>query len=161
MEKELADWCVGFVLHPKTRHVLLARKHSGVYIGSLAPYGGKLEQGEAPTEACARELYEECGLIVLGMRHVATMRWYDVHNKLLRTGTCYTVTRWRGVPKSTPSMRSPRWVPVGKLPLHFMTPWDRRWVRRAVHDRSHFYEVDCRPHSRVWRKRPRPYGWYE
>lgn len=151
------DWCVGFVIQPRTGHILLARKHSGVYIGSLAPYGGKLEEGETAEEAIRRELTEECGLVACAMRPVAVMCWYDTRRTVVRTGTCFAVTRWRGTPKSTPTMRKPRWCSRIELPARFMTPWDRRWVRRAVADRSHIYAVDCFPQHRVWRMLPRPY----
>lgn len=62
--------------------------------------GGKIDPGETPEEACAREVWEETGVKVIRMRQV-----YEdlcrVENGESRPARTYLIEEWEGQPQAT------------------------------------------------------------
>lgn len=60
----MQKYVVGFVFDTTMEHVLLIHKNRPEWQnGLINGLGGKIEKGESPTEAVAREIKEESGLI--------------------------------------------------------------------------------------------------
>jgi 8-oxo-dGTP diphosphatase len=58
---------IGVLVRPSDGHVLVAQRPAQAHQGGLWEFpGGKVESGEAASEALARELREELGIQVLG-----------------------------------------------------------------------------------------------
>ena len=78
--------------------VLLAQRPIGKHLAGFWEFpGGKLEPGETPLEALARELQEELGIGVLGAEPLIQVPWrYDERELLL---DAWRVSSWRGEPR--------------------------------------------------------------
>ncbi len=78
--------------------MLLARRRTGTHQGGLWEFpGGKVEPGESPRQALARELKEELGVDVLDARPLIRIAHaYEDRKVLLDT---WRVDRWRGEPR--------------------------------------------------------------
>ena len=67
MEEQMTKilWVVAGALVDKAGRVLLAQRPAGKNLAGFWEFpGGKIEQGETPREALARELFEELGIAV-------------------------------------------------------------------------------------------------
>ena len=106
--------------------VLLARRTDGRDLAGLWEFpGGKLEPGESPEHALARELHEELGIDVqVGAPLIAVAQRYP--HKRLRLDV-RRVTQWRGTPRGHEG-QALAWVPPDKLPAYAMPPADRSVV---------------------------------
>lgn len=63
----MREWVVGFLIDPEREHVMLIRKNRPPWMaGMLNGIGGKVEPGEHPDVAMAREFREETGLTIIG-----------------------------------------------------------------------------------------------
>ncbi len=110
---------VGLVMDDAGR-VLMQRRPEDVMLGGLWEFpGGKVEPGETPAEACARELHEELGITVAVGREVAVVGHTYSHLRVrlhafrcrITAGEPKTVTgepmRWLG-PDELDSVAVPR-----------------------------------------------------
>jgi 8-oxo-dGTP diphosphatase len=61
--------CAGGLVFDDTGRLLLIRRGTPPAEGSWSVPGGRLEPGETPEQACAREVAEETGLSVRVLRH--------------------------------------------------------------------------------------------
>jgi 8-oxo-dGTP diphosphatase len=109
---------------------LLGLKKRGFGEGKFGGFGGKIEPGESPALAAARELYEESGVQVaaadlvyaahLTFEFPARQAWDIIVH-------AFVARRWRGEAAESEEMR-PAWFPVESIPYHRM--WDdaRFWL---------------------------------
>lgn len=75
-----ALYVVGFMLDAEREHVVLIEKARPAWqAGKLNGVGGKIEKGETPHEAMAREFEEETGLATgrSDWRRICTISWPD------------------------------------------------------------------------------------
>jgi 8-oxo-dGTP diphosphatase len=75
--------CAGAVVIDEQRRILLVRRGREPALGSWSLPGGRIEAGESPAEAAAREVTEETGLVVeVGalLQTVDLLSGYRVHD---------------------------------------------------------------------------------
>jgi 8-oxo-dGTP diphosphatase len=114
--------------------ILLGEKKTGFGVGKIVGPGGKIEAGETPAEATAREVKEETGIGVeaADLREVAilTFRFPARPSWDLRMWV-YLGDRFTGEPTASDEIDC-RWFPVAELPLERM--WDdaRLWLPRVL-----------------------------
>jgi 8-oxo-dGTP diphosphatase len=103
--------------------ILLARRTEGREMAGLWEFpGGKVEPGETPEAALARELHEELGIdIDVGPALIAVPQ--ALPGKRLRLDVRH-VAAWRGTPKGREG-QALAWVAPGKLVRYAMPPADR------------------------------------
>lgn len=91
--------------------------------------GGKVEPGEAPTAALARELTEEIGVVVeVGRIWDVLFHPYDAFDLVMLVYACRIVD---GEPRAV-EVADLAWVPCGELPRWDILPADRPLVDRLV-----------------------------
>ena len=104
--------------------LLLGRKKRGFAAGKYGGFGGKVHDGETIAAAAARELAEECGLLVSphDLRKVAALTFIFPHHpawdQVVHT---FLVERWQGEPAESEEM-APAWYAVAEIPYAAM--WD-------------------------------------
>lgn len=111
------------------RRVFVQQRFAGAQHGGLWEFpGGKVERGETPEAALARELHEELGITVSAdaMRPLsfATVSADGRHLVLL----LYFVQSWSGEPRAITAATA-RWLEVESLGDLPMPPADRPLVR--------------------------------
>jgi 8-oxo-dGTP diphosphatase len=123
---------VGAVIVDRGR-VLCARRGPGPQEGLWEFPGGKIESGETPEQALAREIREELGCaITVGGRVDETTHPYD---HVTVTLTTYWATLVHGTPSPVPHEHSElRWVEPGHLHALTWAPADVPAVARITHD---------------------------
>jgi 8-oxo-dGTP diphosphatase len=107
------------------RRVLVQRRPAGKSMAGLWEFpGGKVESGESPEAALARELHEELGIGVakaeLRPLSFASQTLEDRHLLLL----LYVARRWQGEPEALHA-ESLAWMPSAELRSLDMPPADR------------------------------------
>ncbi|MCS6844100.1 MAG: NUDIX domain-containing protein [Caldilineales bacterium] len=112
------------------RQVLLGRKQYGFGNGKYGGFGGKVEPGEAPEDAAARELAEEAGLVAspADLELVARLTFLFPYRPAWDHRVfAFWVHRWQGEPRPSAEM-VPCWFDVSELPYDAM--WDdaRFWL---------------------------------
>jgi 8-oxo-dGTP diphosphatase len=104
--------------------ILLGRKKRGFAAGKVGGFGGKIHEGETIEEAAARELTEECGLLVSlrDLRKAAELTFVFPHqpawDQIVHT---FLVECWQGEPAESEEM-APAWFSVAEIPYDAM--WD-------------------------------------
>lgn len=102
---------VGALLQDDLGRLLLAQRPCDKLMPFLWEFpGGKLEEGESPEEALARELYEEIGIIIspscLKPFTFVSMAYSDFHIILLT----YLCLEWTGIPCAREGQEGIEWV---------------------------------------------------
>ncbi len=110
--------------------VLLGRKKTGLGLGKLVGLGGKLESGEAPADAAAREAHEEAGLVVdpSDLRAAGVIDYlFPAKPAWSQRSHVFVGTAWHGDPMETDEL-APAWYGRDLIPFESM--WDdaRRWL---------------------------------
>lgn len=118
----------------KTDSVLLGLKKRGFGRGKWNGFGGKIEPGETPREAAAREISEECGLSVrpedlVPAGHVTF--FFSAEPSFDHDVEVFVATAWHGEPRETEEMK-PVWFPVHGLPLREMWRDDAHWLPHVL-----------------------------
>jgi 8-oxo-dGTP diphosphatase len=114
--------------------VLITQRPEHKQLGGLWEFpGGKVELGEAPEHALARELKEELDLTVepdaLDPFAFASHAYPDFHLLM----PLYVATQWRGELKLDPNAaQAAKWVATQDLRTHPMPPADVVLVNRLI-----------------------------
>jgi 8-oxo-dGTP diphosphatase len=103
--------------------VLLAQRPPGKHLAGLWEFpGGKLEPGEAPLAALARELHEELGITLQRAEPLTRVpRHYPDRELLLDT---WRVDQWEGTPQSREG-QALQWLPPAAIDPAILTLADR------------------------------------
>ncbi|MEO8810494.1 MAG: (deoxy)nucleoside triphosphate pyrophosphohydrolase [Rhodanobacter sp.] len=114
---------VAGVLMDADGRVLLAQRRAGKHLAGFWEFpGGKLEPGEAPRDALARELREELGIDVLDAAPLVRVPSRQHDRDLLLD--VWRVSSWRGVP--LPLEGQPlKWLVPAKIDPMTLAPADR------------------------------------
>ncbi len=114
---------VAGVLRDTRGRILLARRTAGRDLAGAWEFpGGKVEQGESPHEALARELFEELGIRIGDVEPLISVpQRYSNKNILLDV---YTVLSFTGKPKGL-EKQALAWSPLAKLTSYPMPPADK------------------------------------
>jgi ADP-ribose pyrophosphatase YjhB (NUDIX family) len=107
--------------------VLLGYKKTKIGKGYWNGFGGRVEEGESPASAAAREFEEESGLVAeraeeYGHVDVLFRDTEDVFELRI-----FRVTAARGEPRESREMR-PQWFSVRDVPYEQMWASDRLWL---------------------------------
>jgi 8-oxo-dGTP diphosphatase len=103
--------------------VLLAERPAGKHLAGFWEFpGGKLEAGELPIDALARELREELGIELQTAQPLIRVPWtYDDRRLVL---DAWRVDRWLGTPQSLEG-QALKWCCPAAIDPESMTPADR------------------------------------
>ena len=112
----------GLLLDGRGR-VLLAQRPAGKHLAGFWEFpGGKLEAGETPLAALARELCEELGIELRQAEPLIRVPWqYDERELLL---DAWRVLSWRGEPRSLEAQPL-QWVLPASIDPMILAPADR------------------------------------
>ncbi|MDI3263303.1 MAG: Nudix family hydrolase [Fulvimonas sp.] len=103
--------------------VLLAQRPPGKALAGAWEFpGGKLEPGETPLAALARELDEELGIVPLDAEPLIRVPWLAGHRPLRLDA--WQVRRWRGEPVAREG-QALRWQPPAAVDPAELAPADR------------------------------------
>ncbi len=116
----------GVLIDAESR-VLLTERPAGKHLAGLWEFpGGKLETGETPAAALARELGEELGIAVLADAPLFELAW--TYDELRLQFYVRRVTRWEGEPLPLENQRL-RWVSPARIDLAELAPADCRMLQ--------------------------------
>jgi len=123
---------VAAVIHDTDRRVLLTKRPPGSHMGGLWEFpGGKVDDGEAPHDALARELHEELGLEVRVEEPITCAVHEEPGLRILLL--FYAVKIVDGEPRGREG-QAVEWVPVTELPSLPTPPADAEIVRRLAEE---------------------------
>jgi 8-oxo-dGTP diphosphatase len=125
--------------------LLLAYKKTGeIGIGKVSAPGGKVEPGETPRHACAREVYEEfrisipnnsTDLLEVAMLDVFTATGDGPYEHFMRVAV-YQGDAYSGEPSETKDMHRPFWSPFSEIPYDDMYAGDDMWMPYVLEGNS-------------------------
>ena len=103
------------VIRDKNGKVLACRRAADRHLGGLWEFpGGKVEEGEDPREALARELSEELGIVVkVGDRFDAVVEWTDGVVRIRLSGYLCEIEEGKAEPLEHEEIR---WCGRAELP---------------------------------------------
>lgn len=125
----MRDTSLVFPVDEKGR-ILLGRKRRGMGFGKWNGFGGKLEDGETMRECAARELREECGLIISpkDLEMVGDLYFHQPSDTAWsHAGIIYFARNWSGEPSLSDEME-PHWFDPKDFPYEEMWMADRIWI---------------------------------
>jgi 8-oxo-dGTP diphosphatase len=128
--------------------VLLARRTEGRDLAGLWEFpGGKVDPGETPLQALARELHEELGIRVQATEPlICVPQQYRDKRILLEV---HRVTRFAGKPRDL-EHQALAWSPRDKLATYPMPPADRPVVAALTQPARYLVTPDCSGDTRVF-----------
>lgn len=116
------------------REVLLGLKKIGFGAGKYAGFGGKIESGETPVRAAARELEEETGVVAIAadLELVGQLTFqFPAKPAWDQVVFVFLVRAWEGEPVESDEMR-PRWFGRHGLPFAQMWQDAEHWLPRIL-----------------------------
>ena len=111
--------------------LLLIEKKRGLGAGKVNAPGGRLDPGETPAEAAARELTEEVGLQVVGPLERRAEHRYQFVSGLRLHLHAFVATSVTGTVIETDEA-APFWVNRAEVPLDRMWADNALWVPRVL-----------------------------
>lgn len=110
--------------HP---NILLGFKKKGFGEGKWNGFGGKVERGETIEEAARREVEEEAGIVVDGMRKVGVVDFEFKSDPEILHVHIFLAKKFFGEPRESEEMR-PAWFDVEQIPYEGMWLDDKHWL---------------------------------
>lgn len=111
--------------------ILLAMKKRGFGEGRWNGPGGKLIPGETFAVAAAREVLEEIGVELAGIKEVAELRFYmdEYDGDVMKNIHCkvFVCREWSGEPAESEEM-APQWFGLDAIPYEQMWADDAYWL---------------------------------
>lgn len=107
--------------------VLLGLKKKGFGKGYWNGFGGKIETGEKPVQAAAREIQEECKLKASRLKPAGKLYFHFDDDPRRIEGFLFTTHKFSGQPEETAEMK-PQWYNIHELPFDQMWEDDRFWL---------------------------------
>jgi ADP-ribose pyrophosphatase len=116
--------------------VLLALRPAGKHLAGMWEFpGGKLEPGEKPLEALARELREELGIELDPGHAVPLIQVPWQYGELSLLLDAWVIRRWRGEPQSLEGQPL-QWLAPDRIDPRIITPADgpilQAWIARLA-----------------------------
>ena len=118
--------------------ILLGRKRRGMGYGKWNGFGGKIEAGETMRQCAARELREECGLLMAleDLEMVGDLYFHQPSDpEWSHAGIVYFARNWQGEPHLSDEM-DPRWFYPKDFPYDDMWMADRVWLPMILSGRK-------------------------
>lgn len=116
----------------RDRRILLAMKKRGHGVGKWNGAGGKIEPGETPAAAAARETTEEIGVRpTLDEQHGQVLYLDPVKGDIFVT--VFRTEEFAGEPIESEEMR-PQWWPIDQVPYDEMWDNDRYWLPHVINN---------------------------
>ena len=106
--------------------IILGMKKRGHGKGWWNGFGGKLNEDETYEEAARRETFEESGIHIETLLHVANLHFY-FGNALGVVSRVYVSKNFTGQPIETDEMR-PELFAINQIPYDAMWPADKLWL---------------------------------
>ncbi|MGY3568807.1 8-oxo-dGTP diphosphatase MutT [Vibrio sp. SCSIO 43135] len=101
------------IFNPEQSQVFITKRPEKLHKGGFWEFpGGKVEQGESPEQAIARELFEEIGIEVTQAKHFEHLE-YDYPDKSLKFDF-FTVNSFKNTPYGKEGQQG-EWVDVAAL----------------------------------------------
>ena len=123
-------------VHHHADEVLLGRKRRGFGLGRTVVPGGKVDAGETPAQAAARELQEETSLQAHpdDLRELGVITFVFPHreNFTIQAHT-FEVTTWTGEAQDSDEIAI-AWTPTADLPFAQMWADAAHWLPLALQD---------------------------
>jgi 8-oxo-dGTP diphosphatase/2-hydroxy-dATP diphosphatase len=111
----------------KDKKVLLGLKKRGFGVGRWNGFGGKIEDGETITEAAARELQEESGIVAHKLEKMGILDFEFENDPKILQVHIFCVTEFEQEPVETEEMK-PQWFDTDKIPFDAMWSDDIHWM---------------------------------
>lgn len=131
IESSLVKTVLSLPVDFQGKRILLGMKKQGFGEGKFNGFGGKIEPGESPENAAARELWEETGLRSRKIRKVAEHVFLFPHVPLEKKWDnlmhVFLIEKWEGEPKESREMR-PEWFFFSEIPFKRMWQDDSHWL---------------------------------
>lgn len=122
------------MLLKKDGKVLLGLKKRGFGMGKLTSVGGKQEKDESIDETAIRETFEEIGVKVTEMEHMADIVFDNLHYKgkperdMMHV---FVATKWQGEPQESDEIK-PEWVKISEMPYQRMWGDNEHWLPEVL-----------------------------
>ncbi|NJN50738.1 MAG: 8-oxo-dGTP diphosphatase [Gammaproteobacteria bacterium] len=131
---DFSNWCPAEVATltfvRRNDDVLLIHKLRGHGAGKVNAPGGKVDAGESPRIAAARETREEVGIMTADLSCRAELRFQDVDGTSMR-GYVFVTRNFTGTPTAT-AEADPFWCAIAEIPYASMWADDVLWLPRVL-----------------------------
>ena len=141
--KKTPMYVVAGVIRDAHGRILLAQRPPGKHLAGLWEYpGGKLETGETPEQALARELHEELGIHTTAMQRLIRIPWHYPDKDIVLD--VFDVLAYNGEPSSCEGQQL-QWHALAELSGADMPPADRPVL--AALKLPHEYAISPEPEN--------------